>query len=395
MRLLPRLACLLAGLAACAVAAAQPAPLPVAPPPRLKRVSDAEVARLIARVGSPSFAEREAATEELKRRPEAQAAVEKALAAATNPEVARRLGAVSAVLKREWARKRLAKLPEYVQHRQFDRLVETMVLCREYLTDEHDKHIRAFVEGVYEDASGVRPRKLPSGEQFPRFETFAWKYRLGGPEVFDGKRSLIAQTVTEPVRDTAICASDWVGPPRPVTRGWATLGGSVIFCNGDVDVFCVDNCIVIATGDVRIHSSAGGSLVIGAGDVLASFCDCSVVVSRGRFDRVQDDRRSVVRAGDVDFFRGWRLLSRADTGAELVSVFGLVWVAAVTPGSPFDRAGVRGGDFVTRVDDTPVWSVQEAHRLLCRAAVGRGEADLKLVRHGRAIRVVAALETWE
>lgn len=393
MRFLSRLACLLAGLAACAVAVAQPA-APVAPPPRLKRASDAEVGRLIAQVGSQVYAEREAATEELKRRPEAQAAVEKALVAATNPEVSRRLGTVSAALKRGWARRRLAKLPEYVKHRQFDRLVETMVLCREYLSEEHDTHVRAFIKGVYDDATGGKPHRFTSDEHWPGFNTFAWKYRAGGPEVFEGNRSVIARVVTNPERRTAICASERVGPPLPATGGWAVLFNNVILCNGDVEAFSIDNCFVVASGSILIHSSSSGNVVVGLDEVRMLSADCSVVVSRGRFERRRNDG-SVIRADDKSFFNNWMLFSQADTGADLVDLFGVVWVTSVTPHSPFDRAGARPGDILKNVDGAHIRSVSDASRFLCRAAVGRGDADLTLMRNGQVVRAAVTLQLWD
>lgn len=58
---------------------------PTAPPPRAKHLSPTEIDRLIEQLGSKDFGEREAATEALKRRPEAAPALLRADRTTTNP----------------------------------------------------------------------------------------------------------------------------------------------------------------------------------------------------------------------------------------------------------------------------------------------------------------------
>lgn len=391
MRRLPRLACLLAGLAAVTVAAAQPA-VPVAPPPRVKRLSEADVARLIARVGSPSFADREAATAELSRRPEAAAAVERARAAATTPEVVRRLGAVSAALKQEWARKRLAKLPDYVRRRQFDRLVETMVLCREHLTAEHDVHVRAFIKQVCEAA-------IPAGSPWARyrvweeFESFAWANRVGHQSDLVVP-NLVAREAIPLGNRCPVAASDRIAPGRlddGILRN--QLIGCVALCNGDVEAEGIFSGFVLATGPVRVKGLIGGGIVISLAEVEAYGADTCVIVSGGAVPRVED-RKSIVMANAVEFFRTWEMYSERDCGGRIRSLFGGVWVDAVAPDSAFGRAGVRPGERIERIDDAPVHTARDAYRRLCRAAVGTGDVQVVTSQDGRRRELTIGLASW-
>ena len=393
MRSLPRLACLLAGLAAATVAA-QPAPpsgVPVAPPPRVKRLSDAEVAQLIGKIGSPQFAEREAATELLKRHHEALSAVEKAQPGATNPEVVRRLAAVAAALKYEWARKRLAKLPEYVKRRQFDRLVETMVLCREHLTAEHDIHVRAFIKQVCEDI-------IPAGSPWARyrvweeFDSFAWSHRLGHQSDLV-RPSLVAREGMPLGNCCAVAASDRIAPGRLDGGIRDHFTGSVALCNGEIDAGGIFSGFVLATGPVRVQGLIGGGIVVALGDVEAHAADTCVIVSRGAVPRV-DDQKSIVMANAVEFFRPWQMYSDRDCGAQLRSLFGGVWVGAVAPDSAFERAGFRPGERIERIDGAPVHTSHDAYRLLCRASIGIGDVTVVSRLDGRRRETTIPLASW-
>jgi hypothetical protein len=358
----------------------------------VKRLTDAEVAALIARVGSPDYREREAATVELRRRPEAEGAVGRALAAADTPEVARRLGDVYRGLRADWANRRLAKLPEYVRRRQFDRLVETMIACREHLTSDHDKHVRAFLKGVYADATDGKPHRSTSGDHWIDFGTFAWSLRIGHTPA-DGRVTIIDRTARVGGLGMNVVATDWVGKVAPNAVAKDGFSRCVILCNGDVCGFDMYGGVLITTGTVDIWGGISRAFVVSLGDVVTRSVDSSVVVGRGHVER-RRDRDSIVRDTDEEFFRRWEMFSAADTGAELTSVFGVALIQHVTPASPFGLAGVQVGDVLAQVDGTPVRSVRDAHRLLCRAAVTTGDATVVAVGAGLRRELVVHLQSW-
>lgn len=397
MRSVVRFCCLLTGMVACAVGvaplAAQP-PAAVAPPPRAKRLTDAEVAGLIARVGSPRFAEREAATQALARAPEAKDAMTRALAAATNPEVARRLNWALEVQQRDWANARLAKLPEYVQRKQFDRLVETMVACREHLTEDHDKHVRAFVRDVCVAALPDSGGRWNGGQWWDVFKTLAWSHRANQQREVLGPNIVAREAIPLTGTGTAVIASDRLAPGLIDDFRMTRLFGCVALCNGEVEVDGIEGGFVLATGSVRVRGMCGAVVVsLTEVEVYSADLSISLIVSRGPAPQM-DDPRSVVRAHDFAFFRGWEMFSPRDCGGHLRSLFGAVWADPVAPDSPFARAGVRAGDRIDRIDGTPVHTARDAYRLLCRAAVTSGDATVVTVSAGRRRESVLQLQPW-
>jgi hypothetical protein len=391
--MIARILCHSLMLAAIFVASVSPArdETPKAPPPRIKRLSSVEIERLIDRLGSADYRERESATETLKQRPEALPLLRSHLTTG-NPEVKRRLDTIlSTVMSRE-AAKRLDRLPDYVKHRQLDRLVETMVAWREYITIEHDAHVRAFVKDIY--IAATRGKKHPqTADHLPEFKTFAWHNRfdiIDTPSVIDK----IGFPLRGRGKGCGVIASDRI-------EGDGSFGDCVALCNGDVNVmrggiFC---SVLIATGTVRV-TSADDSIIVCPGNVeLSHGGSGAVIVSAGQViaygnQSWPDAEHSIIHERDTEFFRTWNLYSTTEAGARLWSMFGVVVVGALTPDSPFAKAGIRPGDILARIDGSPIRSVRDANRLFCRATVSWGTTDLIVTRDSIRREIHVSLFNW-
>jgi len=81
--------------------------------------------------------------------------------------------------------------------------------------------------------------------------------------------------------------------------------------------------------------------------------------------------------------------------SQLAEFFGVkegVLVRSVTKGSAADKAGMKAGDVVTRIDDTAISSPQEISRKL-RTARNRGTVNVTVVRNKKEITLSVTLET--
>jgi serine protease Do len=61
-----------------------------------------------------------------------------------------------------------------------------------------------------------------------------------------------------------------------------------------------------------------------------------------------------------------------------------VRVMGVEPGSPAARAGFEGGDIIVRYDGRPVSGIDDLHRMLSEAALGR-TASVELLRRSQRL----------
>jgi len=98
--------------------------------------------------------------------------------------------------------------------------------------------------------------------------------------------------------------------------------------------------------NTAIYSRSGGSMGIGFAIPMAT---------------ARDVMEAIVRDGAVT--RGWIGVEPQELSPELAEHFGVprargVIVTGVLKGGPADQAGIRPGDVITRVDDTPVRDVQ-------------------------------------
>ena len=67
-----------------------------------------------------------------------------------------------------------------------------------------------------------------------------------------------------------------------------------------------------------------------------------------------------------------------------------VLVQQVVPGGPAARAGVRPGDVIVRIDDTPTGGIDDIQRLLSRTPIGTS-VHLRVLRHNEQVDLTAVL----
>lgn len=357
------------------------------PAPHVKRLSKEEIDRLIAQLGSRDFQEREAATEALKRRPEAAIALLRAHRTTSNPEVKRRLQSILPVMmSKEGAEKRLARLPEYAKNLQVDRLIETMVACREFLTEEHDPPVQALVKEIHAAVAKGNKNRLMA--PLPEFKSFAWR-----PGISPFERGNIVDRVAAP-RARALVAADRI-------EGVGNLVKCMALCNGDVlglpreglGSFGASESIVIATGTVRLLNCEA-CVIVCPGNMSIGGGAGTVIVSSERIAFHGSTEHTTIREQEAEFFRAWHLYSAVEAGATPWSAFGVVGVTTVVPGSHLDKAGVKPGDIVTQINGNRVRSVRDANRLLCRATVSWGAAGLTIIRGRSQHEILVPLYEW-
>ena len=360
------------------------------PPTPAKPLTPAEVESLIGQLGDEDFKTREAATAALKRRPEAALALLRANRAADNPEVKQRLATIVPVMmSRPAAEKRLAKLPDYIKNRQIDRVVETMVACRQFVTTKH----RDQVLGLANDLAAAATKHAKKEMRFSRLQPHEEFF------IQDGSTEDCANLTTSIVRRSA-----GSGGSRLVIAAdhFENLDYSGISSGG----------IMIGNGELKIDNPSGPNLFITTGnvsgvDIYRCVILCggnlrlrlglhdSVVFAGGRIEVFEEwSEKNVRREGDKEVIGTWKLYSVAEAGATLRSLFGAVWVPAVAPDTPFAKAGIKTGDFLVGIDGSPVRTVRDANRLLCRATVAWGAADLYVVRDGAKKDVIVPLHEW-
>jgi S1-C subfamily serine protease len=119
-----------------------------------------------------------------------------------------------------------------------------------------------------------------------------------------------------------------------------------------------------------------------------------VIVSSERIAFHGSTEYTTIRDRDAEFFRAWHLYTSAEAGATLWSAFGVVGVNKVTPDSRFDNAGVKPGDILAQINGTPIRSIRDAHRSLCRATISWGAADLTIIRGGSRHEQFVSLYEW-
>lgn len=424
-RTVSRILTLLAAAPVAAVAAL------AADPPERKPLTPAEVASLIGQLRDEDFQTREAATEALKRRPEAALALLRADRTAESPEVKQRLASILPVMmSREAADKRLAKLRGYIRNRQIDRVVETMVACRQFVTLGHREQVLELARDLSAEATKLAGKEMATPEIHWQQRWFVvrlagrsayWPLPQVGVQLYRLKDD--EDVVREPflhhhkfhTQDGDDITINWLSDTTSLVRHGAGSARSrlVIAADRYDDSGSMGNGILMGNGELQCYNPYGPNLIITTGNVsgntmkgcvvlcggdfkLDAWLNTSVVFAGGdiRYLNNAGSRDNVCRERDKDLIGAWKLYSAAEAGADLGGVLGLVWVRNVRPQSAFAAAGVEPGEFVAAVNGVPVRSVRDAERLLCRAAVSWGGADLTLARGGRTRDVIVTLQEW-
>lgn len=411
---------------AAAFAGLLTATVPAADPLPPKPLTPAEVEGFIRQLGDENYNTREKATEALKRRPEAALALLRANRAAVSPEVRRRLATILPVMmSKPAAEKRLARLFEYVKNRQVDRLVETMAACREFVTLEQRfmaiefarwqffEATKPMLKGVVKEMPEPRlhlphpslalrliPDDATAGQVNGRLEPIWQVPRFNNKE---GVQDDVDITEDSIVYNAAGSSGDRLVIAADCFEDTGGANGGIMIGNGELRIGgLADGRLIITTGNVIATGELGsknvtGCVVLCGGDFkICGWLNKSVVMAGGDITYVNNlgSKENVCRERDTELIGTWKLYSTSEAGVTLGSWLGVVWVRAVAADGPFAKAGIRPGDVLASIDGTPIRRLRDANRLLCRAIVSWGAADLTVVRDDKKRDGIVTLCEW-
>lgn len=191
------------------------------------------------------------------------------------------------------------------------------------------------------------------------------------------------------VGDTVLAIGNPFGVGLTVTQGIVSALG-----RNQLNINTFENFIQT---DAAINpGNSGGALVDGNGDLVGIN---TAIYSRGggsiglgfaiSADMAKQVMESLIRTGRVS--RGFIGVELQDVNAEIAEGFKLERVegsivAAVQKGGPADRAGMRTGDVVVAVNNTPSRNTAELLALVAALQPGQ-KADLNIIRNGQRNRL--------
>jgi len=155
----------------------------------------------------------------------------------------------------------------------------------------------------------------------------------------------------------------------------------LVVCNGDVtgtDQSTLNDCVILCTGDVALNMYLPRSIIIAGGDIKgppeARHAKC------------------VLRPKEKKLGEFLKLYDTAAEGMAVAVEEKRVTVTKVDAAKPFARAGIRTGDRVLRVNDTPVSDLRGLNKALCKAEVGYpGTALVAVVRGDKVLELTVTL----
>jgi hypothetical protein len=364
----------------------------------------AEIDKLIAQLGSASFAVREAATEQLKQREEAIPALRRALKS-PDAEVARRAAAILNHLAAKQKKRAFDRLVAAAKNGQVDLAVEILVRQKEWddedacwqvlfelagrLTDLEQKEFGTI--SLQPDKPGGPGRELPIRD-FRRYrENMHPKIVAGsrlsrrdlreiGPraallraEEIDAGNTLLASFLVScgPVQVRSVCGQSVIFTGTSVE--WeGDLAYALVVCDGDFKMRgSFKDSLLIARGDVTCFDFVRNSRIIASGGVhLAREVNAGLILVRDT--KVKEKEAKPL--GFVTFF------DPAQVGIKVAKADGGLRVQEAVRGKPFARAGVRTDDLLVGIDGAAVADPTVFRRLLRAKVAVEGELALKLRR---------------
>jgi PDZ domain len=338
------------------------------------------VQRLVERLGSNRFTERESAARKLMELEEAPAA----LIAATksdDPEVVRQAKRIIADIERHAAWRVLARGMAAADRGEFDRFLEA-VLGWPAAPDDG-----LLWQAVYANADRLAGSV---GKKSQALQNDPWRGVPGAVNHFRDFRQILRPTfhsikdtleakkeLTTIVARSAGVSAEFIRSSILASSGpvevKTSLGGCIVFCDGNLRVGSeISHCVIFCDGEVaaeRITRSvifAHGNVAVQRGTV-----DQSAIVTSGEVVSKWRKRflESTIREGEwiqanfVNYFQPGRLgldASPVEGGMRLGSLYGK---------NPFYIAGLRSGDVIVAVDGAPTQTAETFRKQLLRASV--------------------------
>ncbi len=385
-----------------------------APPPRL--LSNPEIARLVAQLGSDSFPAREAATRALRDHEEAAPLLHRALGW-PDLEVRRRARRLLDGYWRSRGFRALQQLADLARQGRSGEFVERLVCWRDL---DH--------EGARWEMAGGLARRLYYSPPSGRYRSlFIEAPDDGNP--WGDYRGFLAENHPRDVRGAVLtleypakylaCAERIVVPEGGRRSIFAASSGiklplafdCVLLANGPVVVGPLPpslrdprnpppvlmSGVLIADGELRIRGLASSGFLIASGKIICEqpprgctlISASDVVVPKGtRIGTRQGENR--ITRNDPTLLGLVRFYSLAHAGLAVRPSRRGLTITALAPGKPFACAGCRVGDDLLAVNDLRVVQPETLRRALRRLAALGLPADLTIRRAGKLL----ALRVW-
>jgi PDZ domain len=356
-----------------------------------------EIPKLIEKLGSPRFTERETATRRLALLddipPELQAA-----AKAADAEVSRRAKSIIALITKRHEKEIIARELAAINRMGFDRYVDRMVLTPGFATEQRWKALVRAAEVVLDRANKlghagtplpqVRWAELPLITELPpRYVQSSRVLVDGHSDRFSGFRGCVALSSASIDRFTQIRDSIVIinGDMPRLTSVW----NSLVICTGDVGpVSNLRGSVILATGQFDGASSPHGSLVQARKMSRAPSGDANVYVNMGKAP--DGDSNRYVQTVDSPL-AALKMFVPEMLGAAIKVDKSEATVESVSEKSPLAAAGLRQGDVLLSVGQDK-WSTEDEFRVLLRKKSAHPTMGLTVRRGGKELTLSAKFD---
>jgi hypothetical protein len=361
-----------------------------------------EIEKLIAQLGSDSFAVRERATQQLKQREDAIPALRQALKS-PDGEVARRAAAILDFFAQQEKKRAFARLAALAKNGQVDQAIETLVRHPQW--DDED----ACWQVLFELAGRLLDLEW---KEFARV-SLRWTQPGAGGHIGDFRE--YRDQLKDRLRVVAVSRLTLdldknlrgEGSLRFVVRaeeieGGDDFGGSFVTSSGRVGRHRISRSVLFAGGSVEL-AGVSNSLIVCDGDFTATSIEDSLIIARGDVRPLIDVKDSRIITGGSVRPLVKRLLGEpainskvkeketnplgfvtffdpAKVGIKVEKADGGLRVKEAGKDKPFARAGLRADDFVVAVDGDTVKDPEVFRRLLRAKLAVEGELLLKVRR---------------
>jgi hypothetical protein len=363
--------------------------------PPYQSLPEAEIARLIRQLGHEHYSVREAASAELRRRPEARLMLLQARKDA-DAEVRRRAKRLADSLQSEHVSAMRRRAAASLLGGRFDRWADGFLLTGE---DDNDacwqalfsvvQTLKTAEERVIGKASRVDLHPVPRDDYADYLRSVRPALVCGdSPDLRKSSRSVVRCRQLEATlleRSVVAC----------VERAEAAyLRSSVAVVNGTFSASDVSHSLVICDGDFSA-STVSGALIIARGKITADLARDSVLVSHAgvtlKYPSSKDKGLVIVKP-DSELFDHVKFFELDTVGLKAADARGGVLVKAVERDSALARAGLREGDLITTVDGKAVSSAEKLRRMLRAQMCSEPEFPLTVRRGKESLVLKPTLE---
>lgn len=353
-----------------------------------KEFTNAQIEKLIEKLGSVEFGEREKATTQLKTMERAEPQLRKSLKSA-DAEVRRRVEGILAALEQKRARRCLTQGVALGKEGRAVEMVDRFVYWRSWdkegkswdvLTRMADKLIECTARDVvpygFPHASKFRQSPLfPAGEFRRYVERAHPKDVVGGKLELSryGRLLIRAEDVT-----TVGTANPGLNEGIAAITDRARLFGvmeSVVVVGGDVKLLFLDRSMLICDGDVELEQKPLPGLIIARGKVTCrnwKLTESGCIIRSENYYQFRNGKKIIIKEGTPDPVGFVKFFELADVGLTATErdqkdepIRDGIWIKDIRKESPF-ASGLRAGDVVMALDGMKTPSPEALRRLLRR-----------------------------